>query len=125
MGRVYSALLLYSRFYLTCCIPVQRLCLWSSKSFYPHLRKCVLKIHPGCCMSFYKLWTEHLFELFMLSFVTGYLHLAHNTFCTSEVNIYQYICSLSKVLTLNCFLNNIKGPAYSQWIKRGAAAVFL
>ncbi len=51
------------------------------------------------------------------SFVTVYLHLAHNTFCTSEVNIYQYICSLSKVLILNCFLNNIKGPDYSQWIK--------
>jgi hypothetical protein len=49
---------------------------------------------------------------------------AHNTIHTSDVNCYPYIiCSLSKVLVLNRFFCNIKGSAYTQWIRRGTTAV--
>jgi hypothetical protein len=49
---------------------------------------------------------------------------AHNTIHTSDVNSYPYIsCSLSKVLVLNRFFCNIKGSAYTQWIRKGTTAV--
>lgn len=49
---------------------------------------------------------------------------AHNTIHTSDVHSYPYIiCSLSKVLVLNCFFCNSKGSAYTQWIRMGTTAV--
>ncbi len=84
-------------FDLNWCFLVQRLCLRSWKSIYPPSWNVFQKsIKVVVCNSMScRLNTSLSYSCLICN--RRDLHFAHNTFCTSNVNSYPYICSLFQV----------------------------